>query len=367
MGLTNALARLSARRLHVLVVEHPGAFVTRARTERAVTARGWVLATSPADADALLECGAAGDEPQIMAVEHVWSQVPGPRSRSRLSTVSEVESTLNALAAGYRQWSAQEARQEPGPERPDDQPEPHHNHDEGQSEGQSERDVDEIDDMDDDMDMSGPGGIALASGSDDDRDGLEMDVLHVPLGPVLASWPVGLVVTCTLSGDVIAGVEVRVTAADTPTGTSPETHIGTRTEAVLTARAYRLDAAARVLDLTGAEALAGRVRSARDQILDAESPDLADLCRRVGRSWALRRSLRRVGPVSLQQAAAHGWPGAWVGDAYDRLLRLTAVSTETSFAATGLDTVGKALPDLLVGSEFASARLTVASLVGHPS
>ncbi len=352
MGLSGALARLASRRLHVLVVEHPGGFVTRARAERAVTARGWVLATSPADTDALLECGNASGPPQTAGVEHVWTQVPGPRSRGRLVTVAGVEPTLDALAAGYRGWSAQEARPEPDPQREDDQQEQPNEHDEGHG-------MDGMDGMDGDMDMSGPGGIALASGWDADRDGLEMDVLHLPLGPVLASWPAGLVVTATLSGDVIAGVEVDV--APHPT------HTDAHTAADLATGAYRLDAAARVLDLAGAQGLAARARSARDQVLDGESPDLDDLRRRVGRSRTLRRSLRRVGPVSPEQAADHGWPGAWVGDAYDRLLRLTAFSSETPSVATGLDTVATALPDLLVGCELASARLTVASLVGHPS
>ena len=53
------------------------------------------------------------------------------------------------------------------------------------------------------MDMARPGGSPLPREGDDDRDGLEMDVLHVPLGPVLPHWPAGLVVWCVLQGDVI--------------------------------------------------------------------------------------------------------------------------------------------------------------------
>ncbi len=48
-----------------------------------------------------------------------------------------------------------------------------------------------------------PAGIPLAGGAQD-RDGLEMDVLHVPLGPVLTHWPAGLVLRCRLHGDVVA-------------------------------------------------------------------------------------------------------------------------------------------------------------------
>ncbi|WP_433473669.1 hypothetical protein ACQPZP_33380 [Spirillospora sp. CA-142024] len=44
----------------------------------------------------------------------------------------------------------------------------------------------------------------------DDRDGLKLDVLHVPLEPALASWPADLVVHLTLQGDVVQAAEVGV-------------------------------------------------------------------------------------------------------------------------------------------------------------
>ena len=59
-----------------------------------------------------------------------------------------------------------------------------------------------------DMEMS-PGGIPLAEGGED-RDGLEMDVLHVRLGPVLPHWPAGLVLRCSLQGDVIAEAQAEL-------------------------------------------------------------------------------------------------------------------------------------------------------------
>ena len=52
-----------------------------------------------------------------------------------------------------------------------------------------------------------PDGIPLAEGAED-RDGLEMDVLHLPLGPVLRHWPAGVVLRLTLHGDVVADAEV---------------------------------------------------------------------------------------------------------------------------------------------------------------
>ncbi|NEE25830.1 hypothetical protein G3M53_10200, partial [Streptomyces sp. SID7982] len=60
-------------------------------------------------------------------------------------------------------------------------------------------------------------GLPLAERADD-RDGLRLDRLHVPFGPVLPDWPVGLVLRLTLQGDVVqevTGVEV-VEAAPAP-------------------------------------------------------------------------------------------------------------------------------------------------------
>ncbi len=69
------------------------------------------------------------------------------------------------------------------------------------------------DDMDMDMDMEmAPSGIPLAEGGED-RDGLEMDVLHLPLGPVLPHWPAGLVLRCALQGDVVVEATAEVLAA----------------------------------------------------------------------------------------------------------------------------------------------------------
>jgi hypothetical protein len=58
-----------------------------------------------------------------------------------------------------------------------------------------------------DMEMA-PGGIALAEGADD-RDGLEMDVLTHPLGPLLDRWPGGLELRLTLHGDVVGDASAR--------------------------------------------------------------------------------------------------------------------------------------------------------------
>ena len=53
----DAIARSATRRAHVLLVEVPNQWRTRATVERAVLARGWSLAVSAADADLLVVCG----------------------------------------------------------------------------------------------------------------------------------------------------------------------------------------------------------------------------------------------------------------------------------------------------------------------
>ncbi len=79
------------------------------------------------------------------------------------------------------------------------------------------------------MDMPAPGGIPLATGSENDRDGLEMDELSVSLGPVLPSWPAGLVLRCVLHGDLIADASVQTMPGRLPSaseGAGPETNGG---------------------------------------------------------------------------------------------------------------------------------------------
>lgn len=354
-ALDSALARLGATRLHVLVVETPGSFVVRAAVEHACRVRGWPLAVSPGDADALLVCGAAPEGGFADAVEQLWSSLPGPRVRAEVTTAAVVPMTLNELAAAYRDW---DATADPGSPPQPDESDAQGDEDMGHEDlGGMDADED-MGGMDEDMggmdmDMSGPSGIALASGADD-RDGLEMDVLHLPLGPVLAGWPPGWTVLVTLQGDVITEVEVQHAAP----------------LAALDAAAYRLDAAAQLLALAGADVLAVRAGRARDVRLGLvpDGPDAAALRRSVKRSQVLRWALRHVGPID--SVGEHDWPAVWTGDAYDRLLRLLEPADVGSHGAgdAGVavpgEVLAEALPRLLAGSELASARLTVASLVG---
>ncbi|MEO7752809.1 MAG: hypothetical protein ABIS35_05295, partial [Terracoccus sp.] len=84
MGLSDRLAARAVASSHVLLVEVPGSWRTRYAVERAIGARGWRLAESPADADALVVVGAPGDQ-LAEVIDRVWAQLPGPRARGAIT------------------------------------------------------------------------------------------------------------------------------------------------------------------------------------------------------------------------------------------------------------------------------------------
>ena len=229
MGLTTFLARHAVRHAHVLVVEVPGHWLIRAAVERHILGRGWRLASSPADADVLAVCGTPGPELAAL-VARLWDQMPGPRARVGIAAPRHVEAALSEAEDELLDVARQHADSHSRPDTPDGQPD----HDmgagmkpdghEGMSHGAHDSHAGhggmtgEHGGMDHGgMDMA-PAGIALAQGGED-RDGLEMDVLHLRLGPVLPFWPVGLVLRCSLQGDVIVDAEASVIdAGDQPSG-----------------------------------------------------------------------------------------------------------------------------------------------------
>ncbi|WP_231925359.1 hypothetical protein [Micromonospora purpureochromogenes] len=214
------------------------------------------------------------------------------------------------------------------------------------------------------MDMA-PGGIPLASGGED-RDGLEMDLLQLRLGPVLAYWPAGLVLRCTLQGDVIVEAETSLIAADDPTAAAERRYAP---EELRRFAARRCDNAASLLGLAAWGDAASRARRMRDALLFTDDPDgseLHRLRRMVGRSWWLRWSLRRVGPLDAQYLAHRGLPATMTGDVRDRLL---AMLDRAAHSIAGQQPTGPslgvpvdAIPDLVRGWDLATARLIVASL-----
>ncbi len=368
MGMTSLAARRAVRSIHVLVVEAPGHWAARVHVERAARERGWPRALSPADADVLVVCGEpAGDLAD--AVEQVWEQLPGPRTRVEVADPDQAGAALDRAREALADLPAMrdDARSratEPGQDdgEMDDGEMDHGDMDHG--------DMDHGDMDHGDMEMA-PGGIALAEGGDD-RDGLEMDVLHLPLGPVLPQWPAGLVLRCTLHGDVIAGAEAEQLGPGTTTRSDEGPHMRTAPSA-----AVRLDNAARLLVLAGWQDAATRAERLRDALVTERTgqdlrPELAALRRRVARSRMLRWSLRRIRPVGDDELAEQDWPQWWAGDVHDRLLAMLdraadALATEGQEPGTQRDDgpaldVPAALPRLVTGLDLATARLVVASL-----
>ena len=193
------------------------------------------------------------------------------------------------------------------------------------------------------MDMPLPGGLSMADVADD-RDGLALDVVHLPLGPVLPEWPAGLVVDVELQGDVITSATARVLDAVEFRPPAP---------ARGAAAVRDLDALARVLAIAGWPGPATRARMLRDRLRRGEPvADLARLVRTVRRSRVLRLMLR---------GTASG-AGVDVAD----LLEQRLVRIEARAAGTPVDDPERPGPaDLgarLAGAEFAAARLLVAAL-----
>lgn len=342
MGLRNRLARAAVSRAHVLVVATPSAFTTRVVLERALLARGWVQADSPADADVLAVCGReyAG---LTEALGVVWEAMPGPRVRVDVVDRSGVPSALDR-AADQLLDTARHIR-DAGHRAPVGAHQDHGGMDIG------------------DMEMA-PAGIPLAGGAED-RDGLEMDVLHLPLGPVLPHWPPGLVVQCTMHGDVVTDVMVELLAEPTSGHGVAQTPDDPGFPVARTC-----DAVVSVLALAGwpvGEALA---RRARDACLDGEMGEAAHHLERLRRdaagSWLLRWMLRGVGRTDVESARGCRGGRQMSGDVYDRLFALvdSAEHTLRGEAAPdgGMVDPVDVLPAQVNGLELASVRLVVASL-----
>ena len=358
MGLISGIGRLAARNAHVLVIEVPGNWQTRAAVERAVLMRGWRLAFSPADADVLAVCGGPG--PQLReAVELVWHQMPGPRVRVEVRHRGEATTRLDEVHGRLLDTAHHRSDARDRPAAPDllaDTEMDHGDMDHGDMD-HGDMDHGEMDHGEMDhgaMEMS-PGGIPLAGGGED-RDGLEMDVLNVPLGPVLPHWPAGLVLRCALQGDVITEAQAELLDHGTPERVP-----------LSDAVARRMDNIAALLALAGWGEAAAEARVIRDCLLggghDAEvAARTARLVRRVGRSRVLRWSLRGVRPLSEGDLGVSGLPAALAGDTYDRVLRmLKAADTDV----VGHRISSDQLPRLVSGLDLATARLVLASLDLH--
>lgn len=287
MGLRQLVVRAATTRPRVLVVEMPGGARVRMTAERELDRRGWPTGTAPGSTDVLLLAGHVPDE-LTPAVDLIWDQLPGPRARARPLGPDDVVAELEAAQTSLRddpqqRIDARERDREPAGSWVEDD-------------------------------------LPLAEG-DDDRDGLEMDVLVHPLGPLLDHWPGGLELHTRLHGDVVAHVEVHRPASPTH----------------LPAAVAAWDAAARVLALVGDDVWARRARAVRDQ---RPGPELD------GGGRPVRAHLARL-------ARHHVLPHS-VTDVLGRLLdeRIDASTHRLDDAA---------LASLLEGHDLGDVRLLVAA------
>ncbi|MBE4718031.1 hypothetical protein [Pseudarthrobacter sp. AB1] len=367
MGLNGVLARAAVTRCHVFLAEALDGAAPRMAVERELARRGWVEALSPADADILCVCGEVPGG-QADAIHRLWDQLPGPRARVSVEQTDDVGARLDGCVAelldtaGQRRQEA-ERRLQPDDDDSDDGGMDHGQMDDG---GMDHGGMDHSGMDHGQMDMPMPGGIPLA-GEGTDRDGLNLDVLKVPLGPYLPLWPAGLVLHCELQGDVVFG-----SAIDFPLGapeTGPASNPPGRASLI-----HHLDLASRLLRLAGAAASATRTRRIRDSALDGAALDqcrteLQSELARIRKNWLLRRTLRGIGHIP----DGSGLPGLEGTDVWDRLVGMfetaaagTAAATGTTAAAhttgpRGAGDPARKLPDLVRGQELSVVRLIVAS------
>ncbi|MEU2551417.1 hypothetical protein ABZ589_06905 [Streptomyces sp. NPDC013313] len=447
MDLTGLALRASAARPHVLLATLPGGTAVRLQAERLARLRDWPLAGTPAEADLLLVVGQDSSRLRA-AVNRLWQDMPAPRARVHADEADDVaaeldvgRTQLSSPAAQHRQF---EASAETAP--PDDDGRPrhqessggaHHHEEEAQHSSTRERgeDADGHGGHDDESaehegghgaheedgghgghegpgghgahgghgggEMEMPGGLPMAE-QGEDRDGLMLDRLHVPLGPLLADWPAGLTVKLTVQGDVIQEADVE----DLPTPAAGvagpfwvepwlRAAAGDSVRAGDAARrraAARLDSLARLLSVAGWPAEATAARRLRDDLLDgapgaAVASRLDRFARRVGRSRTLAWLTRGIGSVSTEEAREAGVSGPaaraggdvtaryrqWLADVrrdvgrLDDSSPLRPVVDESPRGDWNSDVPPSAalvalLPRLLAGAELAAARLIVASL-----
>jgi hypothetical protein len=234
-----------------------------------------------------------------------------------------------------------------------------------------------------DMGAPSPGGIPLASGGDD-RDGLEMDELNVPFGPVLSHWPAGLVLRCVLHGDVIVTAEVQLLGAGaTPPAAiesdGPSSSRGARNRAI-----HLCDDIFTMLSLAGWPSGASAAFRMRNELLRGRAlPDsviaLAQLRRRVTRSLLLRWSLSGIRTAGSSTADAHDAHArdpqdSDAGDIRHRLIEWlteaevicrSGVAPKTGHERHEQSLLLSGIPGLVEGMDVASARLAIAGLGLH--
>ncbi|MEV4096380.1 hypothetical protein [Streptosporangium saharense] len=341
MGLSGWLAGLAATCPRPMVVTAPHGTRSRLLVEAELSRRGWRHAGAPAETGLLVVCGTPADALN-RAVEVVWTTVPAPGELVRLRGDAPPERVAAALDEAVVRLARPRS---PG------------------------------------TDIDGTTDVPMAERGPD-RDGLTLDRLHLPLGPVLTDWPAGLVVETVLQGDVIQRARVEVAEGlggerfwDAPWLAALEGHDVTRGEAARRLAASHLDSLGRLLAVAGWPGASARARRLRDRLLwerrnQQVGRDLLSLARAVRRSRTLGWVLRDL--PSAQDPAPGGL-----------LRRVDTWLDRTDLALRDLDDgrpldddqgprgpVGgepsrgllAVLPELVTGADLAAARLVVAGL-----
>ncbi len=225
--------------------------------------------------------------------------------------------------------------------------------------------------------MEMPGGLMMAERAED-RDGLKLDVLHVPLGPFLPGWPAGLVIDTQLQGDIIQAAHAQVLdhhvddpALDSALGGGANVTDSERAVVALDALAALLTAADWYHAAAAARALRDDLRADPTQ---ADLPGrLRRLTRRVARSRTLRARGARLGTLDPAEAGPD-----LAGDSLSRWLRWLAIATSavsadspgsTSTVPQHVSTTRQRLEHaarLIVGLDLGAARVLIASLDIRP-
>ena len=405
MGLSGWLMRRASMRPLVVA----GVYGTRTRllVEAEVARRGWAVALSPGEASLVMVCGVPGEE-LAEAIRVVWEGVASPRALVELppdATPDVVAAALDGavLALGDETGQRRDAAERESRSWPRE-PMDHGGADHGAADHGGVGHGEAHGDMGrggHEHHMGSPGGVAMADRGPD-RDGLKLDRLHVPLGPVLVDWPSGLIVETVLQGDVIQQATVHVVGGvaggesfwDEPWAAASEGRAVTRGEAERRRAASHLDSLGRLLAVAGWPSAALEARWLRDRTLAGDSRadlsrDHARFARRVRRSRILAWMLRDVGlGVGLGGAPGVGTEvgpdaGAGASPEGDVLSRLRWWLDRTGAAMDAMDDttplagddgprgpLGErpsvaaldVLPRLLEGAELAAARLIVAGL-----
>jgi hypothetical protein len=345
MDLIGPLRAWSLARPRVLVVDAPGADELRWRVEAELDRRGWPPAMAPADTDLLLVVGVPG--PQLAAaIDVVWSQVTAPRERVALRAGDDIAAALDDGRAALTDWAAYRAD--------DDRPSPSSLLDE---ENEQTHDGMDHGGGHEGMDHGGEvGGLPMAM-TGPDRDGLQLDVLTVCLGPVLPGWPTGLVLRADLQGDVLIGAEVSWLDADSLTDAEP----------VLDPQQLALDHLARFLVVAGWPTAARDARRARDG-LRSEEPGHGAAAQRLAEQLAGR--LRRSRGLAWMAAGVSRSPRGQETGAGDLVLDRLRRWCDAATGQGASDEVAPALDDvadMVEGAEIGTSQLIVASLGLHPA